>query len=424
MNRRSFLRGTAALSGLGIVSTVGSRTASAAPYEGLCFCVINASGGWDTTALMDPKGTPDINRLYGEGDIQQAGSIAFAPTEGRLNGEGLTNETFFGRYASELLVINGIDISVNNHEPCTRYMGSGKLDSDRFPAFAALAAAELAPDAPLAFMAMSAFGTTGGLVAKNAINDFPSLLSLARADHVAYDSASRYMPEEIVGLVDGALDREASGLPVRDAMEQAVLDAQHTSRNLEWVLDHVPTDTPSDSLRRRIEIALTGFASGACCAATIGIGNYDSHANNDPDQMAEIPDLLRGVDHLMNRAEALGIRDRLVVVMQSEMGRTPWYNDNDGKDHWSVGSMMLMGPGITGNRVVGATTVDPDTGHEQWPVPVDPNTLALADDGIRIRPEHVHQALRELAGVANTAAAEEFDLGVPAEERLTTLFTG
>lgn len=424
MNRRHFLRGTAALSGLGAIATLGNRTARAAPHDGLCVCVINASGGWDTTALTDPKGTPDINRLYDASEIQEVGAISFAPTEGRLNAEGLTNETFFSRYGSELLVLNGVDVSVNNHEPCTRYMGSGKLDSDRYPAFAALTAAELAPQAPLSFMAMGAFGTTGGLIAKNSLTDFPSMLSLARADNVAYDSDARYMPEDTVSLIDGALEQDASGLPVREQMERAVRDAQQSSRNLEWVLDHVPADTPPDSLRRQIDIALTGFVSGACCAATIGTGVFDSHADNDPDQMTWIPDLLRGVDHLLTRAEALGIRDRLLVVMQSEMGRTPWYNENDGKDHWSVGSMMLIGPGITGNRVVGATTVDPETGHEQWPLRVDPTSLELSDDGIRIRPEHVHQPLRELVGVADSASADEFDLGVPAEERLTNLFTG
>lgn len=423
MNRRSFLRGAAALSGLGL-TTFEPRSALAAPHDGLCFCIINASGGWDTTALMDPKGTPGLNRLYSESEIQNAGALSFAPTEGRLNGEGLTNETFFTRYGSELLVINGIDVSVNNHEPCTRYMGSGKLDSDRFPAFGALAASQLAPQAPLSFMALGAFGTTGGLIAKNTLTDFPSLLTLANADYTSYVANFRYMPEETVARIDAALSQQASGLPLRDRSEAAVLHAQEGSRNLEWVLDHVPADTPDDNFRRNIEVALTGFSSGACCSATIGLGQFDSHANNDPDQMNLIPNLLRGIDHLMVRAEQLGIRDRLVVVMQSEMGRTPWYNENDGKDHWSVGSMMVMGAGVSGNRVVGATTVDPETGHEQWPLTVDPQTLELDDAGIRMRPEHIHQALRELAGVQNSDAAEEFDLGVPQAERLTGLFGG
>ena len=60
------------------------------------------------------------------------------------------------------------------------------------------------------------------------------------------------------------------------------------------------------------------------------------------------------------------LREQLVVVVQSEMGRTPTYNNGNGKDHWSIGSIMFLGPGITGNRVIGATD------EKQFGVAVDP----------------------------------------------------
>lgn len=423
MDRRQFIK-HAALAGVGVSFCRSTQARAAEPHAGPFYCVFNASGGWDTTALMDPKGTPEINRLYTEDQIVTTGNIAFAPTEGLIAADGMTNEEFFGRYASELLVVNGIDVSVNNHSPCTRYMGSGKLDSDRYPAFAALTAAALAPAAPLSFMALDGFSATGGTIAKNSITDFPSLLSLARADYVAYDSSYRYHHEDSVTLIDEALQQNNASLPARARAHQFIGDAQNTSRDLGWVEDWIPESLPSDSLRRKVEVALTGFVSGACCAATIGFSQFDSHANNDDDQMELIPEFLRAIDHLMIRAEALGIRDQLVVVIQSEMGRTPWYNDNDGKDHWSIGSMMFMGPGIVGNRVIGGTTVDSETGFDQSPLTIDPQTLALADDGIRMRPEHIHQALRELAEVDTHVHAEAFDLGVDDAERLTTLFSG
>ncbi len=422
MNRRDFIK-TAALAGVG-VTIGGSRTLHAAePHAGPYFCVFNANGGWDTTALMDPKGTPDINRQYTVDQILQTGSISYAPTAGFIAPGAMTNEEFFGRYGSELLVVNGVDISVNNHSPCTRYMGSGKLDSDRYPAFGALAAAALAPDAPLSFLALEGYSATGSVIAKNSISDFPSLLTLARADYVDYDSASRYLHEGSVSAIDEALAQGDATLPGHRLAQRFIRDAQTNSRDLGWVEPFVPDSLPDDPLRRKVEVALAGFASGACCTATLGLSQFDSHANNDPDQMDLIPQLLRAVDHLMVRAEELGIRDQLVVVMQSEMGRTPWYNDNDsGKDHWSVGSMMFMGAGIDGGRVVGATTVDPQTGYEQWPRSIDPQTLQLDDAGIRIRPEHIHQALREFAGASQHALADEFDLGVAQEERLVGLF--
>ena len=48
-------------------------------YEGPYYIVFNASGGWDTTYLMDPKGVDGINRLYKEGDILTAGAASLRP---------------------------------------------------------------------------------------------------------------------------------------------------------------------------------------------------------------------------------------------------------------------------------------------------------------------------------------------------------
>src|SRR5438552_6095632 len=86
------------------------------PYAGPFYVVFNASGGWDTTYLMDPKGVNQINRLYAEGDILTRGEHKFAPT-GKHREGGMSNEEFFGEFGSELLTLNGLDYSVNNHSP-------------------------------------------------------------------------------------------------------------------------------------------------------------------------------------------------------------------------------------------------------------------------------------------------------------------
>lgn len=71
MSRRSFLK-QCSLAGLGFATPVGWRTfagaaeekSESAGYLGPYYVVFNASGGWDTTYLMDPKGVDGINRLY------------------------------------------------------------------------------------------------------------------------------------------------------------------------------------------------------------------------------------------------------------------------------------------------------------------------------------------------------------------------
>ena len=63
---------------------------------------------------------------------------------------------------------------------------------------------------------------------------------------------------------------------------------------------------------------------------------------------------------------------------------------------------MFPGPGIKGNRVIGATD------EKQFHVPL--NSLTLATDkekGIRIRPEHIHESLRRFAGIAVLAFARQ-----------------
>ena len=71
------------------------------------------------------------------------------------------------------------------------------------------------------------------------------------------------------------------------------------------------------------------------------------------------------------------------------------------------------GRGIKGNRVIGATD------EKQFHVPLDPQTLACdRQKGIRVRPEHIHAALRDLAGIADHPFSRRFPLGVAENERL------
>ena len=133
-------------------------------------------------------------------------------------------------------------------------------------------------------------------------------------------------------------------------------------------------------------------------------------------QMKLIPEFLAGIDDLLCKAEALEIRDKLVVIIQSEMGRTPNYNNGNGKDHWSISSIMFLGPGIVGNRLIGATD------EKQQLVPIDPQTLKLDPvGGIRVRPEHIHQSLREFACIENHPLSQRFPLQVPEKEKLSRL---
>ena len=53
--------------------------------------------------------------------------------------------------------------------------------------------------------------------------------------------------------------------------------------------------------------------------------------------------LTNSIDFLWEFAEIHGVADRLVVVMGSDFGRTNHYNVDAGKDHWPIGSFVVMG---------------------------------------------------------------------------------
>ena len=426
--RRDFLK-LCFLTGLGfacpggLASLARSATKEEPPYEGPFYVVFNASGGWDTTCLMDPKGINEINRLYKEGDIITKGAHKFAPTAKTREG-GMSNEEFYDEFGSGLLTVNGLDYSVNNHSPGARYMATGKLDSLAYPTFAALVAACQGPACPLSFLTFGNYSNTGNLVAMSRIPYLPSLKKVALADHIEGSGRSPYHDDFALSRIENALEAQHESraaqprLPRIERAENMLYAAQVNSKALQRVTPFIPANIPKDRMAQQAEIALASFKAGVCVSANLTIGQFDSHANNDRDQMKLIPEFLAGIAYFIRRAEELKLRDKLVVIVQSEMGRTPNYNGGNGKDHWSIGSAMFLGPGIRGNRVIGATD------EKQFAVPVNAQTLALARDetGIRLRPEHIHEALRQFAGIGDHALAKKFPLGVKPGETLRGLW--
>ena len=425
--RRDFLK-LCGLAGIGIACPIGlSSDLHAAgkddsPYEGPYYIVINASGGWDTTYLMDPKGIGGINRLYKEGDILTKGAHKFAPTEKHKNG-GMGNEEFYAEFANELLVLNGLDYSVNNHSPGARYMATGKLDSMAYPTFAALVAACKGPTCPLSFLTFGNYSATGNIVAMSRVPYLPSLQRIANADAIEGNPKSPYHEDFALARIEQALREQRESrtamplLPRQERAESMLYAAQVNAKSMQRITPHIPKNIPKERIAQQAEIALASFKAGVCVSANLSIGQFDSHANNDTDQMKLLPEFLAGIAYILRRAGELKIREKLVVVVQSEMGRTPDYNKGNGKDHWSIGSIMFIGPGIKGNRVLGATD------EKQFAVPMNPKTLALdKEKGSRVRPEHIHEALRQFAGIANHPHAKKFPLGLTEKEQLQGLW--
>jgi hypothetical protein len=82
---------------------------------------------------------------------------------------------------------------------------------------------------------------------------------------------------------------------------------------------------------------------------------WDTHTNNFPIlKENKLPGLDQTYSALVEDLDARGLLDETLVVVMSEMGRTPRINGNGGRDHWThCYSVLFAGAGIRGGTVYG-----------------------------------------------------------------------
>jgi hypothetical protein len=142
-----------------------------------------------------------------------------------------------------------------------------------------------------------------------------------------------------------------------------------------------------------------------------GTTSWDFHSGNFHGHRTLLPPLDRALSALFLDLDQRGMLDEVLVLVSSEMGRTPAINRSAGRDHWTYAySVVLAGGGLTRGQVVGSTTA-----LGEWPssrpitVPeilatvyqqlgIDPNTVLHDGEGrpVPILPEA--KPIRELAG--------------------------
>ncbi len=91
--------------------------------------------------------------------------------------------------------------------------------------------------------------------------------------------------------------------------------------------------------------------------------------------------------------------DHTTIVGFSEFGRAALLNENGGRDHALTNACFLLGAGIRGGTVVGASS---DVGMA--PQAIDLATGTLDPNGETPRPEHVWEALLSTVGLEGTTA--------------------
>ncbi|HEY7772616.1 MAG TPA: DUF1501 domain-containing protein [Marinagarivorans sp.] len=398
----------AATSALGAMPT-GRLFAAPEDYSGRFFITVQAEGAWDTASFCDPKanvaGERIINSWAQSAEIQTAGNLSYAPVA--------NNAAFFQKHYPKMLVINGVDSQTNSHTTGVLHNWSGR-NSAGFPSLTALFAATHAPNLPLSYLNYGGYAETARLIRYTRLNDVRALLTVLTPNVLPWDRASTFQNPEMLETIKAHQQARLNRLrnnPQNIPRTQYTMDAYYSAREnaagLEDFAAVIPADNDLQDNRflQQMQITALAFKAGVACSADVVLGGFDTHADHDAEQMPRLAELTAGLDYLWDYAEEQGIADRLTVLVASDFARTPWYNSSEGKDHWSVGSAIVMEKNAPwGNRVVQATDAT------QNALKVSPSTLALSDSGTVIYPKHIHNAMRQYLGISGGALDDAFPL--------------
>jgi Protein of unknown function (DUF1501) len=416
MDRRDFLKLTSA-AGLGVAAAnvpFASKAGAGAPYTGTLYVTLHASGGWDVTSFCDPKGAtgPDDATPMNHYLATDIGT-AVGSKSGMRYAPSTENKAFFDKYAADLMVINGMDTSTNSHDVGTRVTWSGTLVENK-ASFAALVAGAAGEGQPMSYISYGGYDVTGGAVAVTRVGNLEAIRKIAFPNVIdpLYDQdKTPFYTDTTAARITAARDARhqayaaKQNLPrLKDSMGM-LFTARSGQNELKKLTEYLPAQLEQSNLRRQVQIALAAYRAGICVSVNLSTGGFDTHGDNDQQQFPRLASIWDGVDYLVEQSKAFGIWGNIVLMIGSDFGRTPGYNMGDGKDHWSISSMMLMGKGIPGDTVIGKTT------DRHNPFNIDPNTLAPVEGGgLRLKPGHIHRALRRLAGIDKSELAIRFPI--------------
>lgn len=395
IDRRSFLVGAGAAGLLG--PTLARGAVSAADRK---FLFVFASGGWDPTRVFaDVFDNPNVD-LEPDAERATVRGLPFVdhPTRPAVR-------AFFEAHADRALVLNGLLVRSIAHEICRMIAMTGDSSGSKADWPALLGAAGAPTTVPSLVLGGPSFpGPLGAAVART--GSAGQLEALVDGDVVGWsDQPQPGLPLPTQHIVDRfAVGRAAAqaervtggtAAELYAAYDEATRSAK-ALRDLRYTMDF----TGGTTLAEQAEVAVDALTAGMSrCVSLSAEGAWDTHATNDPIQSALFESTFAGLNQLMallgGAPGAAGdtLLDETVVVVLSEMGRTPQLNGFGGKDHWPYTSAMIVGPGVTGGRVVGGF----DALYAGRPV--DPGSGDVADDGPLLSAEALGATLLALADV-------------------------
>ena len=393
----------------------------AAPFEGYSgrlLVTVQCDGGWDVASFCDPKtnqpGEKEITQWSNGSDIQTAGNIPYAPYA--------NNQSFFENHYQDMLVINGVDTQTNSHTTGVLHSWSGR-NAEGFPTITSMFAANNAPEQPLSYLNFGGFSATSNLIRFSRFSG-DSLAELLEPELNRPDSNGDQRPpikraSEMARIRNfrqqGTDERLADPTLIhRQKINlRAYNDALLSKVNLKQIQNFLPsqdelegrvtiTTQAESDLRDQVRLTVAGLESGLTSAADLHVWGFDTHTRHDEWHEPLLAFTTDAIQLFWQLAEERGIAERVTMVIGSDFSRTPHYNSGNGKDHWPIGSVIVMEKNASWtNKVVGLT----DEGQNAFNM--NPSTLERDDQGgTIIYPKHVHKSLRRHLGIENSVVEQ------------------
>ncbi len=329
---------------------------------------IMMDGGWDILEVTDPKpgSTSGIDMTY---SWDEAHVISGADQSERV-GRWLPSIAALG---SDLLVVRGLAMGTTSHQAGAVYMDTGVLSNSgivNVASIPAIVASQSEATLPL-IQLQGGSNVLTDRATKNVSVVRAQNLDLYRAMYPAssgdLDQKLRIMDhlkssaerlEQIIGKND-----RLSAVQVAEAKIRIQFQNDVRSK-----LELLPQDTQAFTVNAPQNLSRTQRDSFAMAAkllknnlvtsVNLGVSGFDTHSTQD----TRLEPILAGFDYLLStfvqELRNAGHLDNTLIVVISDFGRTPKVNSSRGRDHWPVGGALMIGGGIQGGRVVGATDSD------------------------------------------------------------------
>ena len=382
-NRRHFLLSSLAL--MGMPGAVRAAVSSARPRR---LVYVFADGGWDTSFCLEPKfGSPEVDGPWVDEQKSNPDDREYEAPYGDysvvLNDYKRPSVTsFFESYGSRCSIVSGIWTGAIAHDTSRVRILTGSPSSTR-PDLNSIVGSVHGVDRPLGSIDLSGLSLSGHLAASTGQVGYQSQIATL-LDPYAPFPASKDADRAYPLHVPAPEDRDAVRAFLKSRAQ--AFGAQHadSGRNDQRIADRMEAMDRADRFLKEGTSVLASLVPGGRPSlelqVTLGLDllekdlcrsvmmettqHWDSHDENVR-QHDYYESTFRGLTHLAEQLDAKGLAEDTLVVVISEMTRTPRINARSGKDHWPHCSALLMGAGFPVGRRFGATNDQIESEHIQ-----------------------------------------------------------